>query len=84
MPEGLLHAIDNEARAHYITRSELMRRALIFYLHPEAGIDRPVRPTDLYTNPEELMKILNHQKLGASLRVMLRNMKQQSERNFKR
>jgi len=83
MPEELLSAIDKEAQFNYMTRSDLMRRAFIWYLRPAARARREAGETDeeepvleeLYTDPRELLEILQHQKSRAGIKRMLRDMK---------
>lgn len=72
LPDDLLAALDHEAKAYYMTRSELMRRALIHYLQPAApprfiddGRERVQdvvasndKASQLYTDPEELINIV--------------------------
>jgi hypothetical protein len=83
LPADLLAAIDHEAKYNYMTRSDLMRRALIWYLRPaaqarrQAGFTEDEQPEELYTNPEELLKILQQQKLRAGIQAMLRDAKRQ-------
>lgn len=94
LPEELLIAVDREAQANYMTRSDLIRRALLWYLRPAARAQRQEGAIveeeldEMYTDPEEVLKILQDQKLRAGIRVILRNMKQQragrsSRRNIK-
>lgn len=86
LPEALLTAIDREAQANYITRSDLMRRALIFYLQPtraarhQEATDDDKDADPLYVDPKELLEILQQQKLRASVKAMLRNAKRQRAR----
>jgi|GEM_PF-6610553 len=82
MPAELLAAIDHEASSYYMTRSDLMRRALIWYLQPQSrlGSLNPSQGNDsdgLCTNPEELLKILQHQKLLNGVKAIQYNMKKQ-------
>lgn len=91
LPKGLLEATDQEARLNYMSRSDLMRRALLWYLRPAAkarrhdGHTEEEETEELYTDPGELLKILQHQKARASIRAMLREQKKhrQKERSQK-
>jgi hypothetical protein len=86
MPEELFTAVDKEARYNFMKRSDLMRRALIWYLRPASNSNCRCKsetvPNEdgeaLYTNPEELLKILNQQRLREGIKRMLREMKRQS------
>jgi metal-responsive CopG/Arc/MetJ family transcriptional regulator len=86
LPDDLLEAIDQEAKYNCMTRSNLMRQALVSYLRPAARASRQQENTDddklaeLYTDPEELLKILQQQKLRASVKAMLRDAKKQRAR----
>ena len=90
----LLAAVDHEAKAYYMTRSELIRRALIHYLQPAAApkcsddarerigdmTQTKSKADDLYTDPEELYKIIHHQKMRAGIRSLVYNMKKQQSK----
>lgn len=81
LPEELLTAVDREAKSNFMTRSDLMRRALLWYLRPAARAQRQEDAIveeeleELYSDPEELLKILQQQKLRAGVQAMLRDMK---------
>ena len=81
LPDELLSAVDRDAKANYMTRSDLIRHALLWYLRPAARAQRQEgsivesEPEELYTDPEELLRILQGQKLRAGIQRVLRDMK---------
>lgn len=76
MSPELLAATDRQAKADYTTRSGLIRHALLDYLRPPSGKPNKQDQQDeqeLYTDPEEVLNILQRRKLKHSLQQMLRD-----------
>jgi metal-responsive CopG/Arc/MetJ family transcriptional regulator len=76
LQSNLLAAADRQAGADFISRSELVRRALLEYLRP---IDGQADEQELYTDPEEVLRILQRRKLRASLQKMHRDMRRRRD-----
>jgi metal-responsive CopG/Arc/MetJ family transcriptional regulator len=76
LPPALLAAVDRQAKADFVSRSELMRRALLEYLRP---IDSQANEEELYTDPEEVLRILQRRKLRHSLQKLQREAKQRRD-----
>jgi metal-responsive CopG/Arc/MetJ family transcriptional regulator len=74
VPTSLLDAVDRQAAADYMSRSELVRRALLEYLRP---IDGQLDEHQLFTDPEEILRILQQRRLRASLQKMQREVKRE-------
>ncbi|HEY5442042.1 MAG TPA: ribbon-helix-helix domain-containing protein [Candidatus Saccharimonadales bacterium] len=65
LPEGLLAEIDKAAEKDYTSRSDTIRMAILWYLRPQG------RDLD-QTDPEQIMKTLQHRQTRAGLRKMLK------------
>ena len=70
LSDELTNVIDQEAVYNHMTRAAMIRRMLIAYLRPDAIAGQ--NHEDLYADPEELHKIIQQQKLSASVRSALK------------
>ena len=70
LSDELIDAIDQEAVYNHMTRAGMIRRMLIAYLRPDTVAGQNHK--DLYADPEELHKIIQHQRLSASVRSALK------------
>jgi hypothetical protein len=77
LPENLLMAVDRQAKVDYVRRSEFVRRALLEYLRP---VEAQGGEQDLFTDPDELLRILRARKLRASLQQMLKDARRRDGR----
>jgi len=73
LPSQLVEAVDRQAKADYTTRSGLVRQALMEYLRPVD--DGQLEGQELYTDPEEVLRMLQQRKLRASVQMAQRQMK---------
>jgi metal-responsive CopG/Arc/MetJ family transcriptional regulator len=88
LSDDLVKAIDNEAYYNSMTRTGMIRRMLISYLRPEttdrtdsSNTHEPANAhQDLYANPDEMLKILQHRRLLAGVRKMLNDAKKERSR----
>ena len=74
MPPALVDAVDRQARAELTTRSDVLRRAVMEYLRCSDSSDNPV---ELFTDPDELVRMIRMRKLRLSVRAMLNERKRQ-------
>ena len=64
LPAGVITKLDEVARQDYTSRSDVIRMAILWYLRPQG------RDFD-QTDPEQILKTLQHRQARVSIRKML-------------
>ena len=66
MPASLLDMVDKAAKEDFTTRSDIIRMAVLWYLRPQG---RDLAQTD----PDIILKTLQHRKARVGIRQMLKD-----------